>query len=103
MTYDSKQFIALAHSVSAHAAAGQLAPETAVQFCRVVLPALLVEIDIAKRVEERLNAAFPAAETCPATICSSRWKSEEKPAKAKKKAAKKPRRKKEVKDDRSTS
>lgn len=106
MTYDIKQFIALAHGVSSHAATGTLAADTALQFCRVVLPALLAELEIAQRVSERLESAFPVAAACEATICSSRWNepAAAKPEKAiKKKAAKKARKKKGVKDDRDAS
>lgn len=101
MTYDIKHYMALANGVASHAATNTLAPDTALQFCRVILPALLVEIEIAQRVAERLEATFPAAAACEATVCSSRW--QEPPAKQAtkkaKKAARKSRKRKEAASD----
>lgn len=101
MTVDIKHYIALAHGVASHAATNTLTIDTAVQFCRVILPALLVEIEIAQRVAERLESTFPVATECDATVCSNRWKKEpaKKAKKAAKKAAKKSRKKNEVTDD----
>lgn len=79
--------IALAASVSAAAHVDGLDPEAAVKFCKHVLPRLLVELEVARRVDERLAAAFPATPpqpSCEATICSSRWKKPEQPEKAQK-------------------
>lgn len=77
MTQDIQRYITLAQGVSAHAQAGTLAHETAVSFCKVILPALLVEIELAQRVDARLSQMFPAPAApqpeCAATVCSSRW------------------------------
>lgn len=101
MNQDIERLITLAQSVAAYAQAGSLEGHVAVQFCYVVLPNLLAELDVARRVDSRLAALFPEQKPCEATVCSSRWKPDapEKPKKAKKKATKKARKKKEVKDD----
>ena len=108
MTPDIQRYITLAQGVSAHAQAETLNPETAVQFCKVILPALLVEIELAQRVDARLSQMFPAPQAppqeCAATVCSSRWSATpaDKSRKAKKKSAKratkKSKKKKEGKD-----
>ncbi len=107
MTPDIQRYITLAQGVSAHAQAETLNPETAVRFCKVILPALLVEIELAQRVDARLSQMFPAPQAqpqeCAATVCSSRWSATpaDKSRKAKKKSAKratKKSKKKEGKD-----
>jgi hypothetical protein len=98
MNPDIDRYLTLAQGVSSHANAGTLDADTALRFCRVVLPALLVEMELARRVDARLSSMFPAPaadpKPCEATVCSSRWQEPE-AKKAKKKAAKKPRKKKE--------
>lgn len=98
MTPETQRYIDIAHRVAATARAGSLKPETAVQFCQVILPDLLVELEIAKRVDERLSAQFaPVPQPAPETPAKP-------PKRAKKKAVKKPRKKKgAVKDDRPAS
>lgn len=99
MTLETQHYIDIAHRVAATARAGSLKPETAVQFCQVILPDLLVELEIAKRVDERLSAQFaPVPQPAPETPAAS-------PKRAKKKAVKKPSKKKKgaVKDDRPAS
>lgn len=94
--------IAVARTVVAYANAGSLGHDVAVNFCKGILPRLLVELELAARVDARLAAMFPEPKPCEATICSGRWGKKadaEKPKKARKKAAKKTRKKKEVKDD----
>jgi hypothetical protein len=59
MTTTIDRYIAVSSQVAAAASTGELAAENAVEFCRVVLPRLLVELEIAKRVEERLAERFP--------------------------------------------
>lgn len=104
MTQDIERYITMAQNVAAHAKAGSLEGHVAVQFCELILPTLLVELDIARRVDSRLASLFPDPKPCEATVCSSRWKSaaQEKPTKAKKKASKKAK-KRRVKDDRHAS
>lgn len=104
MNQEIERYITLAQNVAAHAKAGSLDHRVALQFCEVVLPTLLVELDIARRVDSRLAALFPEQKPCEATVCSSRWKPDaaEKPAKAKKKATKKAKRRR-VKDDAAAS
>lgn len=96
MTTTIDRYIAVSSQVAAAASTGELAAENAVEFCRVVLPRLLVELEIAKRVEERLAERFPdpvgpvLPSDCTATVCSNRWPKVEaakKPLKARKKAA----------------
>lgn len=102
MTPHTARCIEVARRVAAAAKEQGLQPEMAVRFCEVVLPDLLVEIDIAHRVEERLMQSFPVQPeqaTCDATICSNRWPqvaAETKKRNAKKKASKKPRKRKET-------
>lgn len=87
MNISAQDMIALAASVSAAAHVDDLNPEAAIKFCKHVLPRLLVELEVARRVDERLAAAFPlppAQPPCEATICSSRWTKPEPAAKAKK-------------------
>lgn len=96
MDTQTERFLDIAQRVSANAQEDTLSPDIAVQFCKWVLPALLVELEVAKRVSERLDSAFPVPPQadCGATICSSRWHKQEKaPQKAAKRAAKKSRRK----------
>lgn len=104
MTQEIERYIAVSHNVASHAQAGSLRPQDAMQFCEVILPTLLVELDIARRVDSRIAAMFPEPKPCEATICSSRWKPDapEKPKKAKKRATKKAKRRR-VKDDTSAS
>ena len=102
MTQELTRYIIVAQQVVAAAQADTLDGHLAVQFCKAVLPTLLVELDLARRMDARLAAMFPEPKPCEATICSGRWgkkAGEEKPKKARKKAAKKTRKKKEVKDD----
>jgi hypothetical protein len=109
VTEEMERYVSLAHGVAAHATAGTLHPDTAMRFCRAILPSLMVEFDIARRIEARLEQMFPATAAvvaappapCEATVCSSRWQgvSEKKAKRAKKKAAKKVRRKKGECDD----
>jgi hypothetical protein len=109
MTDEMERYVSLAHGVAAHATAGTLEPDTAMRFCRAILPSILVELDIARRVEARLEQMFPATAAvvaappapCEATVCSSRWEgmSAKKATRAIKKAAKKSRRKKGGCDD----
>lgn len=99
MAPETERYIEIAQRVAAAAQAHTLKPETALQFAEFILPDLLVELEIAKRLDARLSERIAAPQQpCEATICSSRWKAPEKAAKAKKKAAKKPRKKKGVKD-----
>lgn len=84
------RFLDIAQRVSASAQQDTLSPDIAVQFCKWVLPALLVELEVAKRVSDRLDASFPTPE--PVVVESV------KPKARKTKAAKRPRKKrKEVK------
>lgn len=53
------RLLTVAGQVVAAATAAELEPETAVEFCRVLLPRLLTELEIAKRVEARLAERFP--------------------------------------------
>lgn len=98
MTPETQRYIDIARRVSATAQAGTLPPDTAVQFCQVILPDLLVELEIAQRVDERLSARFaPVPHPAPETPAKP-------PKRAKKKAVKKPRNKKgAVKYDRPAS
>jgi hypothetical protein len=89
MTEEMERYVALAHGVAAHATAGTLEPDTAMRFCRAILPSLLVELDIARRVEARLEQMFPSAP--PAQQAQAPQKTVKR---AGKKAAKKSRRKK---------
>ena len=93
MTPDTERYISLAQGVSAHAQAGTLDADTAVRFCKAILPALLVEIELAQRLDARLSQMFPAPAAgpqpeCGATICSNRWSAPAaEPQSAKKKRA----------------
>jgi hypothetical protein len=60
MTQDIERYISLAQGVAAHAQDGTLNEDTAIRFCRVILPSLLVELDLARRVDARLAQMFPA-------------------------------------------
>lgn len=58
--FQYQQLHAIAMAVSGRAQAGALDAESALKFCMHLLPQLLVELEIARRVEDRLAAAFPA-------------------------------------------
>lgn len=51
--------IECAYAACVGAQEGRLEPDTAVEFCRVVLPRLLAELEIVKRVEAALADRFP--------------------------------------------
>lgn len=96
MTDEMEKYVSLAHGVAAHATAGTLNADTAMRFCRVILPPLLVELDIARRVEARLEQMFPAT---AAVVAAPEAVPAKAAKRAKKKAAKKVRRKKGGCDD----
>lgn len=54
-----ERLLTVASQVAVGAATGELEPDTALEFCRVLLPRLLTELEIAKRVEARLAERFP--------------------------------------------
>jgi hypothetical protein len=58
--FEYEQLHAIAIAVSGRAQAGNLDAESALKFCTHLLPQLMVELEIARRVEERLSAMFPA-------------------------------------------
>ena len=65
--FQYEQLHAVSMAVSGRAQAGALDHESALKFCTHLLPQLLVELEIARRVEDRLATMFPAtAEPEPA-------------------------------------
>ena len=91
-----EQLLTMAGHVVVDATTGELEPDTALEFCRVLLPHLLTELEIARRVEASLSERFPdpavpvLPSDCTATVCSNRWPKVEAaktPLKARKKAA----------------
>lgn len=67
MTQDIDTIVALSRRAAAYAQTGELNGDVAVRFCAEILPALLVEFEVAKRVDARLTEMFPApaADTKP--------------------------------------
>jgi hypothetical protein len=59
--FQYEQLHAVSMAVSGRAQAGTLDHESALKFCTHLLPQLLVEFEIARRVEDRLATMFPAA------------------------------------------
>jgi len=57
--FQYQQLHAIAMAVSGRAQAGTLDADSALKFCTSLLPQLLVELEIARRVEDRLAAVFP--------------------------------------------
>lgn len=54
-----ERLLTVASQVAVAASTGELEPDTALEFCRVLLPRLMTELEIARRVEARLAERFP--------------------------------------------
>lgn len=54
-----EQLLTMAGRVVAEATTGELEPEDALGVCRILLPLLLTELEIAKRLEASLAERFP--------------------------------------------
>lgn len=106
MNIDINKLVSLSSEIAAQAGAEALSPEAAMQFCRLVLPHLLAELEVSRRVDERLASMFPVPQPepapCEATVCSSRWQ-EKATDKKQAKKAKKTRAKRRGKDVRTPS
>lgn len=88
MTTETQRYIEIAQKVAAAATGETLQGETAIKFCQFILPPLLVELEIAHRVDAVLaqRIAPPAPQPAP-----------QRPVAAKKKKAAKPRKKRKGK------
>lgn len=85
MTTETQQYIELSRKVVAAAQGDTLQPHTAVQFCLHVLPRLLVELEIAQRVDARLAERFSARPPEPEAVRPESRLIPSPPPKAKKK------------------
>lgn len=56
---DRQKLIDYALAVSSLSQAGTLSGEGALQFCQLILPHLLAELEVSRRVDERLASMFP--------------------------------------------